>query len=190
MAPLPVIKIFAVLFKEVSKPLAAYVRHQALAHPAARRLATSLGRQWESASQRLAFAMEGNKLATAKPVTDSHALSVGAELVAQGFLLSTALGLVLAEYARSAWIKAAEDVEKERKAAELEARAEARLREIEGAVRLAHARLQALEARRSWLGGAAAAELAAAGAGAGAGAARTDEGPARRGIWSWLPSLR
>ena len=188
MAPLPVIKIFAVLFKELSKPLAAGIKAHLQTHPRARALTARLGRGWEQASQRLTLALEGNKLATAKPVTDSHALSVGAELVAQGFLLSTALGLVLAEYARSAWIKAAEDVEKERKAAELEARAEARLREIEGAVRLAHARLQALEARRSWLSGAAAAELAAAGAGAGA--ARSDEGPARRGIWSWLPSLR
>lgn len=134
MAPLPFIKIFAVLFKEISKPLASYIRSQSLAHPVARRLATGLGRHWESASQRLAFAMEGNKLATVKPVTDSHALSVGAELVAQGFLLSTAMGLVVAEYIRSAWIKQLEDAEKERKSMEKEAKAEMRLRALENDV--------------------------------------------------------
>lgn len=150
MAPLPVIKIFAVLFKEISKPLASYIRSQSLAHPIARRLATGLGRHWESASQRLAFAMEGNKLATVKPVTDSHALSVGAELVAQGFLLATAMGLVVAEYIRSAWIKQLEDAEKERKSMEKEAKAETRLRALENEVIEARAQLRKVEKERSW----------------------------------------
>ena len=109
MAPLPLIKIFAVVFKEVSKPLAASIKLHAQTHPRARALATTLGRAYETASARLALSLEGNKLATAKPVADSHALSTGAELVAQGFLLASAMGLVLAEYWRSAWTKAAED---------------------------------------------------------------------------------
>ena len=91
MAPLPFIKIFAVVFKELSKPLAASIKSHAQTHPRARALATTLGRAYETASQRLTLSLEGNKLATAKPVTDSHALSVGAELVAQSFLLSSAL---------------------------------------------------------------------------------------------------
>lgn len=150
MAPLPVIKIFAVLFKEISKPLASYIRSQSLAHPLARRLATGLGRHWENASQRLAFAMEGNKLATVKPVTDSHALSVGAELVAQGFLLSTAMGLVVAEYIRSAWIKQLEDAEKERKTMEKEAKAETRLRALEYELLEAKSQLERLKKNKDW----------------------------------------
>jgi hypothetical protein len=94
--------------------------------------------------------MEGNKLATVKPVTDSHALSVGAELVAQGFLLATAMGLVVAEYIRSAWIKQLEDAEKERKSMEKEAKAETRLRALEKEVVEATALLRKVQKEQSW----------------------------------------
>jgi hypothetical protein len=94
--------------------------------------------------------MEGNKLATVKPVTDSHALSVGAELVAQGFLLSTAMGLVVAEYIRSAWIKQLEDAEKERKTMEKEAKAETRLRALEYELIEAKSQLERLKKNKDW----------------------------------------
>jgi hypothetical protein len=44
MAGLPFLKIFAILFKEAAKPLAARVKHFSQNHAEARRLAIVLGR--------------------------------------------------------------------------------------------------------------------------------------------------
>ena len=153
MAPLPLIKVAAILFKEISKPLAVAIRAYLLEHPRPRRLTARLGRAYETLTQRAALALEGNKLATVKNVSDSHALQVGAELVANGALLSTTVGFVLLEYWRSAAVKQVEDAEKERRAQETAAREETRLRALESAVARAHARCDAVERRLGLQGG-------------------------------------
>jgi hypothetical protein len=159
MAPLPLIKIGMVLFKEISKPIAAAMKRQAMEHPHLRRFATWLGRGWEGGKYRIerwaffsggrpagsssgarptAKAVGGGGDASAPspsppvpPITEQQALTVGADLLAQGFLLSTAIGLVVLEYWRSASIKAVEDREKEKKKQERRAAKEARMRAVE-----------------------------------------------------------
>jgi len=101
MAGLPFLKIFAILFKEVAKPLAARVKHFSQNHAEARRLAIVLGRwvgggwergrpavrhrprwgwwlrRWyEGSTQRLEAWVRGQRLKELKPVTDAHALTV------------------------------------------------------------------------------------------------------------------
>jgi hypothetical protein len=112
MAPLPLIKIVAVLFKEVSKPIAAYVKKSAVDHPQFKRVTISVGRGYEQLTQRIEMTFAGAKSGTAlKPVTDSHALHVGADMISQGFLLSTAIGFVVLEYWRGLRLKEVTDQE-------------------------------------------------------------------------------
>ena len=80
-----------------------------------------------------------------KPITDSHALTVGTEFVSQSFLMSTALSLVLFEWYRStqAATKSAE-MKKEEKALR-QAVKEARLAAIEAKITDLSGRLAKLE---------------------------------------------
>jgi hypothetical protein len=85
-------------------------------------------------------------LAQLKPISDSHALTVGAEFISQSFLLSSALGLVLVEWYRSTSAAArAAELKREEKALRVAAK-EARLADIEGRLAALGDRLQSLEA--------------------------------------------
>lgn len=170
MAPLPLIKIFAVLFKELSKPLAASLKNYAASHPAFRALALTLGRAHEHLSQHVEtlWASGGRvRLRAVRPVPDPVAFTVGTDLMSQGFLLSSALGLVWLEYARGAVAKDAETREKAAREAARAALHEARLLDIERCVAELQARLAEAE-----LG---AEDRAARGAGGGGGAAREQQ---------------
>jgi hypothetical protein len=96
MAPLPLIKVGAVLFKELAKPIAARIKHQAQNHERFRLVTMRVGRVWEGVAQRLEVWTRGGKSKELKPITDAHAMSAGADFVSQAFLLATALagGLV------------------------------------------------------------------------------------------------
>jgi len=146
MAPaLPLIKIGAVLFKEVSKPIAAYIKREAVQHPLLRRIAMTLGRSYEYSIQKIEKTFTNNKTMVIKPVSDTHALTVGADLVAQGFLLSTAIGLVLLEYYRNARIKTQEDLIKACQKMERQAVKKQKLLELENKIILAQEKINNLE---------------------------------------------
>lgn len=86
-----------------------------------------------------------------KPINDAHALTVGADLVSQSFLLSTAIGLVLLEYWRSSTSAALAAQEKAAEKAVRQAAKEARLAGIEAAVLRLEADVRRLERGGSWL---------------------------------------
>lgn len=149
MAPLPLIKIFAVLFKEVSKPLAARLKHQAAEHPTFRYHAMRIGRVWDGLTQRAEVWTRGGRVKELKPVTDSHALSVGADFFSQAFLLSTALALVIVEWYRSSIASAtAAELKKQEKAIRVAAK-EARLHTIETQLGDVMQRLERIESAHS-----------------------------------------
>jgi len=145
VAPLPLIKIAAVLFKEVSKPIAGAIRHQAHARPRFRAAAVALGRAWEAAGQHAEAALAGRRLAAARPVSEANAFATGTELVTQGVLLAAALSFVLFEYVRSVEAKDAETLDKAVKKAARQAVKEARLVELERSVADAAARAAVAE---------------------------------------------
>jgi hypothetical protein len=150
MAPLPLIKIFAVLFKEVSKPIASGIKNYAKTHPVFRAFALTTGRSHEYLSQHVEvlWASGGRaRLKELRPVPEQTALTVGADLMSQGFLLSTAIGLVWFEYARANQAKEAETREKAEREAAKSAIREARLLDIERQVADLSARLQVAELR-------------------------------------------
>jgi hypothetical protein len=151
MAPLPFIKIFAVIFKELSKPLAASIKSYAKAHPTFRGFALTTGRYHEYFSQHVEvlWASGGRaRLKEVKPVPEQTALTVGADLMSQGFLLASALGLVWFEYARGNQAKEAEAREKAEREAAKAAIREARLLDIERQVADLAQRLQLAELRQ------------------------------------------
>ena len=171
MAALPVAKIFIVLFKEAAKPVAAQLREYCTTHPRARRLAMWLGRGREQLAQRVEVAFAGHIVKSLKPISDAHALTVGAEVLSQGFLLAVGIGLVVVEYWRSDRL----------------ARTKAAAAAEDKAMRQAakSARLAALEARLIELelatGGPAAAAAGAAASSAAAAAANASFSRARDG---------
>jgi hypothetical protein len=132
MAPLPLIKIGAVLWKELSKPLAAQIKLLATSRPLLRRMAMGLGRLHEQASQQLESAWAGKGFLRAlKPVSESSAFTVGTDLLSQGFMLSSAIALVYLEYYRSDEQKRIEGLDKAARKAAKNALREARLRDLE-----------------------------------------------------------
>ena len=134
MAPLPFIKLAAVLLKEVSKPLAAEIKRKAQEHAYAKRLAIVLGRSWERVGQRAENFVRGHRVKELKPINDTHALSVGADLISQSFLISTAIALILVEYWRSSTAAAAAaEIQKKEKAVRQAAK-EMRLAAIEASI--------------------------------------------------------
>ena len=144
MAPLPLLKIFAVLLKEASKPLAAAIKRHAHDNVRFRSLSMALGRSYEQAAYRLElmFLSKGRVQAGSfKAVPDAHAFTVGTDLITQGFLLSTALSLVVVEYWRSQLVKDAETAEKAAVKAAKRAVKEARLKSLESSVAELQARL-------------------------------------------------
>lgn len=148
MAALPFVKIFALLFKEASKPIAGMIKFRAQNHPRGKKLAMMVGRFTERVTQRVEMTVRGQRWsAPLPPVTDAHALSVGADFISQSFLIGVAVSLVLLEYWRAANVKAEESA----KAAEAKARRraikEARLAELEAHALNAEKHAADLEAR-------------------------------------------
>lgn len=160
MAPLPLIKIGAVLFKEISKPIANSLKAHAHSHPRFRAFALGLGRLYELGAQRVeALLAKGPRHAMGaklKPVPEQQAFAVGTDLLTQSFILSTAIGLVVFEYARAQAAKDAETAEKAARKAVRRTEKEARITELERSLadvasRLAVAELAAEEAA-AWRG--------------------------------------
>lgn len=143
MAPLPLFKIAALLFKEISKPLAAELKSAVKNHQRLRGATIWLGRHYEVLSHNVERLR--NRQAVLGPISESHALTVGADLAAQAFLVSTGILLLLIEYFRGLNQKAAEDMEKLRKKLQHQATKEIRLRSLEHQITRTQARVVELE---------------------------------------------
>ena len=137
MAPLPLLKIVAVLLKEISKPIAASIKRHAVTHPAFRTFTMSLGRSYEAGTQRVEALFAGRRLSGAptRDINDQHALTVGADLVSNSFLLSLAVTLVVVEYSRAEAKKAEEKRDATERKAARQAVKEARLAALEQSIK-------------------------------------------------------
>ena len=147
MAPLPLFKLGALLFKEAVKPIASYLKSEAKEHPKMKEIAIIAGRRWELITQRFEHFVKAPRGAIfqSKPINEVQALTVGADLIAQSFLLSIALGLVMIEYTRGIRAKEAEDILKKNQKLQRQALKEDRLKRIEAALDRITNRLDALE---------------------------------------------
>jgi hypothetical protein len=114
-----------------SKPVAGQLKRYALDHHDLKKVTMAVGRGYESFTQRIEIAFRGHHVKNLKPIPDAHALTVGADLLSQSFLLSIAIGLVVFEYWRNERIKRVDTAVKKREKAERQAAKEARLRAIE-----------------------------------------------------------
>lgn len=108
MAHLPLFKVGVLLFKELCKPLSKELKEYCVRHPRVRVATVSIGRTWDSMTQRIEIAFRGHHVKSLKEVPEAHALTVGADLISQGFLISVAIGLLWLEYYRSEKAKRAE----------------------------------------------------------------------------------
>ena len=77
-----------------------------------RRVTLAIGRGYEQSTQRVEIAFRGHHVKALKPIPDSHALTVGADVISQSFLLSVAIALLLLEYWRNDRLKRIETAQK------------------------------------------------------------------------------
>lgn len=147
MASLPLFKIGVILFKEMAKPIAAQIKTYAVEHGEFKRVTMTLGRGWEGFSQRVEIMFRGHKLKELKAITDAHALTVGADVVSQSFLISVAVLLVLFEFYRGNAAKVVETAAKAEEKRKRQEAKEARFKAMEATLQSAHARITELEAR-------------------------------------------
>jgi optic atrophy 3 protein len=145
MAGLPLAKIFAVFLKEAAKPVAGQLKKYAVDHPVFRRLTMGVGRAYENGTQRIEIAFRGHHVRSLKPVPDAHALTVGADVVSQSFLLSVAIGIVVFEYWRSDKQKRIENAVKKKEKQERQAAKEVRMKALEDRIAELEKRLHEAE---------------------------------------------
>jgi len=101
-----------------------------------------LGRRYEFFVSQVEYMWEHKRVNPhPKSVSDSTAFSVGADLMSQGFLLSTALSLVLFEYWRGLLHKDAENAERAARKSAKNALREARLLDMERSIAELHVRV-------------------------------------------------
>ena len=96
------------------------------------------------AIRRLAY--ENEPMPPISPAQDSHALTVGADVVSQAFLIGVGVVLVVLEYWRGNKVKALETAQKKEEKAARRAVKEARLAEIDDRISDLAVRIDALEA--------------------------------------------
>lgn len=124
-------KIFILLFKEAAKPLAARLKHSAKEHEKFRNYTMVLGRVYERATQRVEVWSLGFRVKQFKEITDTHALTVGADVISQTFLISVALLLLVVEYTRANKASAAAAAQKQVEKAARNSIKKARLAEMD-----------------------------------------------------------
>jgi hypothetical protein len=121
--------------------VAAQLKRYALDHHDLKKVTMTVGRGYESFTQRIEIAFRGHHVKNLKPIPDAHALTVGADLISQSFLLSIAIGLIVFEYWRNERIKRVDTAIKKREKAERQAAKETRLRALEDRIAELEARM-------------------------------------------------
>lgn len=92
---MPLIKLFGVLIRTLSKPISAYVKNHLQDSPAFGRIMTTVGRKY----QRLTNLMSGHK--TIKELDQNVAITLGSEIVVEGLFFGIAGGLILYDHRAS-----------------------------------------------------------------------------------------
>jgi optic atrophy 3 protein len=145
MAQLPLMKIFVLLFKEAAKPIAARLKQSAKEHEKFRTYTMVIGRFYERATQRVEVWSLGFRVKQFKEITDAHALTVGADVISQTFLVSVAVILLVLEYWRGNKASAAAAAKKQQEKAARQTLKEARLAQLDNKLAELSARILALE---------------------------------------------
>lgn len=105
----------------------------------------AVGRAYENGTQRIEIAFRGHHVKSLKPVPDAHALTVGADVVSQSFLLSVAITIVVFEYWRSDKQKRIENAVKKKEKQERQAAKEVRMKQLEDRIAALEQRLRQAE---------------------------------------------
>jgi len=107
MAHIPVFKLGVLLVKQATKPMARAVKSRAMASENLSKLCEFLGQTWHIQTTKLNLRVQGHKVKEVKRLNEQEAVQSGAELLAEGFVLTVGIAALMAEAKRSA-ISAAE----------------------------------------------------------------------------------
>jgi len=101
MAPLPLLKLFGLLVKTLSKPLAARMKTEAKRKAKFSSLCIFVGQQSHQITSRLTALASGFRVLTINPLAEEEALSQGISFLSEFFVFSVAGGIIIIEFARS-----------------------------------------------------------------------------------------
>jgi hypothetical protein len=145
-AALPIAKLGALLLKTLSKPLAKSLKESAKRHPRVSQVLVSIGEASHQLTARLSVMAMNGKVKSIPSLDPTKALERGSDIFGEGFILSVASGILVAEYVTSAAKTKAKEV---KKMAELDAIDE----DLQTRLLMLEKRCNNLEAKLQILGG-------------------------------------
>ncbi|EGG12688.1 uncharacterized protein MELLADRAFT_101179 [Melampsora larici-populina 98AG31] len=95
------IKVFSLLIKTLSKPIANSMKSRAQDHPQFRKLCVGLAQSLHRYETRLSSGIFSKLQPTIRPLSDTKAIQNGANFLSEAFLFTVALGLIVGENLRS-----------------------------------------------------------------------------------------
>ena len=108
--------------KQATKPMARAIKARAVASGQFSKLCEFFGQTWHVQTTKLNLRVQGHSVKGVKPLNEQEAVQSGAELIAEGFVLSLGVGALIVESRRSARSAAEKAVQKtERRRQKMEA---------------------------------------------------------------------
>ncbi|CAB9500738.1 atrophy 3 protein homolog [Seminavis robusta] len=99
---LPLAKIGTLFIKTLAKPVSKRIKKDFSRFEQTRRMLVGIGQLSNQVTSRMAIWSEGYTVRKINPLSDDKALTTGADLVGETFVLSVSVGTVIWEYNRSA----------------------------------------------------------------------------------------
>ncbi|KAG0152062.1 hypothetical protein CROQUDRAFT_70877 [Cronartium quercuum f. sp. fusiforme G11] len=94
------VKVFSLLIKTLSKPIASRIKSRAQEHPHFRKICVGLAQSIHRYETRLASGIFAKVQPTIRPLSDTKAIQNGANFISEAFLFTVALGLIVGENLR------------------------------------------------------------------------------------------
>lgn len=94
------IKVFSLLIKTLSKPIANRIKISAQEHPKFRNVCVEIAQSLHRYETRLAAGIFSNSQPVIRPLSDTKAIQNGANFLSEAFLFSVAVALIVAENLR------------------------------------------------------------------------------------------
>ena len=142
------IKVGILAIKSISKPISKKIKDYAQDHKQFKTWCGSIGNFFNSITHKVNVRIAGGKQIKLKPLAEAEAVSIGADYVGEGFVLSVSVGLLVAEYARRDYIK---DIEKKEKIKQKEKKREKKEKEFDALLEHIKVRFSKLDAEVSVL---------------------------------------
>mmetsp|Transcript_30690 Transcript_30690/g.47100 ORF Transcript_30690/g.47100 Transcript_30690/m.47100 type:complete len:201 (-) Transcript_30690:49-651(-) len=98
---LPIAKLAGLLIKTLSKPVSKRIKHEFAQYATGQKVLVGIGQASHQLSSRMTIIASGYKVRSIKPLEHEKALSSGADLVGESFVLMVSAGIVVYEYDRS-----------------------------------------------------------------------------------------